>query len=153
MLLSYNFSIARCLLRIAELQADTIVRRHPAMRIASLRLHWAIPNREYAYRLDPARRMSDLWGWIQKECAAKSFILAITDEGEGWDGHEVFFVSAPDTTQPCDTRELHELFWPNVPIKEGKRLEGRMSFFDSSKAEKLLGWKHDDIPEIFTNGV
>lgn len=34
--------------RVSEMQADTIVRRWPNIRIASIRLAWAVPNREYA---------------------------------------------------------------------------------------------------------
>lgn len=123
------------------MQADTIVRRYPSMRVASLRLHWSVPEREYASREDSAQRRGDLWGWVHQDAAADAFLLAVTKD-DGWTGHEAFFISAPDTAQNNDTRELHELYWAHVPVKEGKSLEGKVSFFDCSKAEKLLGWKH-----------
>ena len=131
--------------RISEIQADSIARRYPDMRIASLRLHWAIPNREFACHNDPDARKGDLWGWVQKESGAKAFLLAVTDDGAEWCGHEAFFIAAPDITEPFHSKDLHEQFYGDVPIKEGKSLEGRSSFFDSSKAERLLGWKHEEI--------
>lgn len=63
---------------IAELQADTIVRRFPGTRIASLRLHWAIQTREFAMREDASWRSTDLWGYVQQDSAAEAFLLAVT---------------------------------------------------------------------------
>ena len=63
---------------IGEMQADTIVRRFPSVRIASLRLHWSIPTRATAQNQDPARAKNDLWGWVQEDSAAEAFLLAIT---------------------------------------------------------------------------
>ena len=39
---SVSECIADVALRICEMQADTIVRRYPFMRVASLRLHWYV---------------------------------------------------------------------------------------------------------------
>ena len=113
------------------------------MRIASLRLHWSIPYREYATREDSSRQRNDLWGWVHQDAGAKAFLLAITNEDGKWSGHEPFFIAAPDTTQNRDTQVLRELYWAHVPLKEGKSLTGRMSFFDCTKAERLLGWRHE----------
>jgi hypothetical protein len=43
------------------------------------------------------------------------------------------------------TRQLLELVYPRVKIKDGWLTEqsDRRGLFDSSKAERLLGWKHD----------
>ncbi|CCL98793.1 uncharacterized protein FIBRA_00798 [Fibroporia radiculosa] len=130
---------------IAELQADTIVRRYPSMRIASLRLHWSCPTRTSAKRGDPARRRNDLWGYVQEDCGAEAFVLAVSGENEQWSGHERFFITAPVTAHDEDTMVLKEQFWADVPIREGYNLDGRKTFFDCSKAERLLGWKHDDV--------
>lgn len=134
--------------RIAELQADTIVRRYPATRIASLRLHWSIPNRAYGSRDNPAGAAKDLWGYVQEDCAADAFLLAITNEDGKWSGHERFFISAPDTRWKGETMPLYEEFWSHVPIREGKDLSGRKAFYDASKAERLLGWKHAEPEEL-----
>ena len=133
--------------RIMELQAATIVRRFRDMRVASLRLHYTIPDREFGRREDSWRQRYDLWGWVQQDSVADAFLRAITLEDGKWSGHEVFFIAAPDTLRDQDSRELHEQYWSHVPIKEGKSLEGNVSFYDCSKAEKLLAWKHKAIPD------
>ncbi|TBU50379.1 NAD(P)-binding protein [Dichomitus squalens] len=132
---------------ICELQADTIVRRYPSMRIASLRLSWSLPRREYALRSDPERRKNDLWGYVQEDSAAEAFLLAVAGENGKWSGHERFFITASDTASDVPTMELYERYWKNVPIKEGKGLSGRKGFFDCSKAERLLGWVHKNPGE------
>ncbi|OJT04650.1 hypothetical protein TRAPUB_4605 [Trametes pubescens] len=127
---------------ICELQADTIVRRYPFMRVASLRLSWSLPSREEALRDDPKRRKSDLWGYVQEDSAAEAFLLAVTGENGRWSGHERFFIVAPDTSANEDSEELWQTYWRDVPLKEGKDLRGHKGFFDCSKAERLLGWVH-----------
>ncbi|KAH8117947.1 NAD-binding protein [Phellopilus nigrolimitatus] len=127
---------------VAEQQAATIVRRYPDMRIASLRLHWSLPSRLDGVRTDSAKRRDDLWGYVQQDSAAEAFLLALTNAAGKWKGHDAFFIVAPDTADLCETPELHRLFWTDVPLKEGKTLEGRAAFFDCSKAERVLGWVH-----------
>lgn len=129
---------------ICELQADTIVRRYPFMRIASLRLHWSVPSRSRAQRDDPTRRSKDLWGYVQEDSAADAFLLALTEETGKWSGHEAFFIVAPVVAMDEDSRELRQKFWPHVPVKDGKEVSGRKGFFDCGKAERLLGWSHKD---------
>jgi len=129
---------------ICELQADTIVRRYPSMRIATLRLHWSLPNRSLARHDDPTRRSKDLWGYVQEDSAADAFLLALSGEGGKWSGHEAFFITAPVVASDEDTKELRRVFWPDVPITAGKDVSGRTGFFDCGKAERLLGWVHKD---------
>jgi hypothetical protein len=130
--------------RICELQADTIVRRYPTMRVASLRLHWSTPTRAYAQNDDPSRRRKDLWGYVQEDSAADAFLLAVTEESGQWKGHEAFFIVAPSIACDSDTKTLRETYWPDVPIAKGKDVSGKASFFDCGKAERLLGWIHKD---------
>ena len=66
--------------RILELQGETIVRRYPSMRVASLRLSWSLPSRQDAMRDDPQARMTDLWGYVQEDSGAEAFLLALTVE-------------------------------------------------------------------------
>ncbi|RDX57040.1 NAD(P)-binding protein, partial [Lentinus brumalis] len=127
---------------IGELQADTIVRRYPSMRVASLRLSWSVRRREDALRDDPEQRKNDLWGYVQEDAAADAFLLALTDESGRWSGHERFFITAQDVASEVASRELWERYWKDVPIKEGKDLSGHKGFFDCSRAERLLGWTH-----------
>lgn len=127
------------------MQADTIVRRYPSARIASLRLHWSVPERAHALRDDPARRRKDLWGYVQEDSAADAFLLAVTGENGRWSGHEAFFITAPRIASDEDTKELRDAFWPDVPLKKDKDVSGSIGFFDCSKAERLLEWVHRDV--------
>lgn len=127
---------------ICELQADTIIRRYPFMRIASLRLSWSVST-DFKNKLsqDPERRKNDLWGWVEEDSGAEAFLLALEDSDK-WSGHEAFFITATDTVLQQSSVELKEKFWSHVPLKEGKTLTGNQAFFDCSKAERLLGWMH-----------
>jgi len=136
--------------QIAEMQADTIVRRFPTLRIASLRIHWSVPDRAKVVALragNPSRARNDLWGYVQEDSAAEAFLLAVAGENGKWSGHERFFIAAPDTTYEGDIAELRKQFWGDVPLREGKDISGRMGFFDCSKAERLLDWKHKNPGE------
>lgn len=126
------------------MQADTIVRRYPSMRIASMRLHWSIPDREVTRSLSPEKSSMDLWGYVQEDSSAEAFLLAIEQDDLPWSGHEAFFVVAPEIAYAGDSKELRERYWPDVPVREGKDVSGKLGFFDCSKAEKLLGWQHKD---------
>ncbi|KAG6841479.1 hypothetical protein C0991_010667 [Blastosporella zonata] len=130
--------------QIAELQASSIVRRYPSMRIASIRLHWSIPHRDLANREDPARRFNDLWGYVQEDSGADAFLLAVTGETGKWSGHEAFIIAAPTVASNLDNEVLRKQFFPEVPIKGGKVMEGGAGFFDCGKAESLLGWVHNE---------
>jgi len=133
---------------ISEFQADSIVRRFPSMRIASLRLHWSIPTRAKALSLDPARQRYDLWGWVQEDSGAEAFLLAITQDNGKWHGHERFIIAAPDIASlDFDTKELREKYWADVRVREGKDVSGRKGFFDCEKAGRLLGWVHKDVDQ------
>ncbi|KAJ7494624.1 hypothetical protein B0H11DRAFT_2155976 [Mycena galericulata] len=124
--------------------SDTIVRRFPDMRVASLRLHWSVPDRAVAQQLEGSLAKKDLWGYVQEDSAAEAFILAVTQPTDKWpSAAEAFFIVAPETTFDGETSELLKEFWPHVPIKEGKVMNGRTGFFDCSKAKELLGWEHN----------
>ncbi|PPR02609.1 hypothetical protein CVT24_002180 [Panaeolus cyanescens] len=125
---------------ICELQADTIVRRYPEMRVASLRLHYSVPSKSVA---SSRHRVKDLWGYVQEDSAAQAFLLAVQDN-EKWGGHERFLIVAPETACEEETASLLEEFLPDIPIKEGRKITGRQSLFDCSKAAALLGWNHED---------
>ena len=55
-------------------------------------------------------------------------------------GHEVFYITAPDTTLETPTMDLAQRFFPKVPVRS--TLAGNASFFSSAKAERMLGWRH-----------
>jgi len=124
---------------ICEQQADSFARRHAGMRIASMRFHWVVPDRTTAggWFNQPGEE-KHLWGYTLYEAAARASVQSLT---AGYDGHEVFYIVAPDTTMDVPSLELAGRFFPEVPIKGD--LSGHHSFFSSAKAERLLGWRHD----------
>jgi UDP-glucose 4-epimerase len=125
---------------ICEVQADSFARRYD-MIIASLRFHGAFTSRPQggsAEREAQSLATKSLWGYCTFEACARASLLGVTAE---FTGHEVFFIVAPDTMMDAPTLELAEQHFPEVPIRG--ELTGRRSFFDCSKAERLLGWRHD----------
>ncbi|KAF9267629.1 NAD(P)-binding protein [Marasmius fiardii PR-910] len=129
---------------ICEAQADSIVRRYPSMRIASIRLHWSVPDCSQPQALDPQKAKNDLWGYVHEDSGAEAFLLAVTKENGKWSGHEPFFIVAPKLAHDLDSAHLKEKYWPDVPLRDGMDLSGQDGFFDCSKAERLLEWKHTD---------
>ena len=78
-----------------------------------------------------------LWAYTTYEGAVDACIRSLTAD---FTGHEVFYIVAPDTTMTRPTLELAKRFFPDVPVTGD--ISGNKSFFDSSKAERMLGWKH-----------
>ncbi|KAI0067247.1 NAD(P)-binding protein [Artomyces pyxidatus] len=129
---------------IAELQADTIVRRFPGLRIASLRFHWCLPARDRAAELTEGAGKNNLWAWVQEDAVARAILLAISGDGP-WDGHERFYIVAPDIAPlDSDSGALREKYYPGVAVRDGYEVNGRRGFFDCGKAERLLGWVHNE---------
>jgi UDP-glucose 4-epimerase len=126
---------------ICEIQADSIARRFEHITIASMRFHWVVPDRGVAASYN--QRIGDalakhLWGYTTFDAAARACLLALT---ASYKGHEVFYIIGPTTTTDESSLDLARRFFPEVPIRGD--LSGNRSFFDCSKAERLLGWKHD----------
>ncbi|KAI0261875.1 NAD(P)-binding protein [Gloeopeniophorella convolvens] len=127
----------------AELQADSLVRRYPSLRIASLRFAWSLPSPTPSAARDPSKCARDMWAWVHEDAVARGALLALTSSG--WEGHERFFLVAPDIAPRgpgVDSRSLREEYYPNVPVKEGYDVSGRMGMFRCEKAERVLGWVH-----------
>lgn len=92
------------------------------------------------------RIKNDLWSYVQEDSAADAFLLAVAGDAK-WQGHERFYVIAPEISHDHDSDELRRKHWPDVPLKNGTPPTGRQGFFDTTKAETILGWKHQDVPE------
>ncbi|KAF9234626.1 hypothetical protein BU15DRAFT_52382 [Melanogaster broomeanus] len=129
---------------IAEMQADTIVRRYPNMRVASIRIHCSVPTRMRAYQKNMERTKGDLWGYVQEDSSAEAFVMAVTVDKDKWTGHERFFIVAPQIAADEDWLELKQKYFPHVPMKQGWVESGAKSFYDCGKAERVLGWVHKD---------
>src|ERR1700729_1692189 len=110
---STSFQLANVtLIRIGELQADTIVRGYPLVRIASLRIHYSTPSRPSVASHEQAVLSRDLWGYVQEDSGADAFLRAI--ESTGWSGHETFMIVAPETWSNEDTNTLLQKFWSHI---------------------------------------
>jgi nucleoside-diphosphate-sugar epimerase len=127
---------------VLEQQADAFARRFESMKIASLRFHWLRDSREHA--LASTASFSDgslrhLWAYVLFREACRACLLAITAD---FSGHEVFYIAAPRSASPEPSLELAERYYPNTPIRGD--LSDHRSFFSCAKAERLLGWRHED---------
>jgi nucleoside-diphosphate-sugar epimerase len=127
---------------VMEQQADSFARRYPWMTISSLRLH-ALPDDppQLENTLNSAEEgvARTLWGWTLMSEAARACELALKAP---FYGHEVFFITAQITGSNIPSRELAQHAYPQTPIRGD--LSGQQSFFDCSKAARLLGWTHSE---------
>ena len=127
---------------ICEQQGDSIARRYEHMTISSMRFHAVVPDRATAaeyYDQSGAPPANHLWAYTRFDSAARACLLALTAD---FKGHEVFYIVAPKTVTDMPSLDLKQKFFPNVPLRG--ELIGNQSFFDCGKAERLLGWKHDE---------
>ncbi|MEI2612662.1 MAG: NAD(P)-dependent oxidoreductase [Candidatus Promineifilaceae bacterium] len=127
---------------LGELQADAFARRYGEMSIASLRLHGTVPSRPAPLNLEStqaAQAAKQLWGYTNLNAAARACLLALTAP---FTGHERFYIVASDTMMDVPSRQLKKRYFPDVPLHGD--LSGHRSFFDCAKAERLLGWKHEE---------
>ncbi len=128
---------------ICEEQGSSFARRYENMVIASMRFHWVVRERPVAtqsvgYSQSDAGT-KNLWGYTRFDSAARACLLSLTAD---FKGHEVFFIVGPETVLDIPSLELKEKYFPNVEVRGD--LSGNKSFFNCSKAERLLGWKHNE---------
>jgi nucleoside-diphosphate-sugar epimerase len=127
---------------ICEQQADSIARRYEDVSISSLRFHWVFPRREQvvdASAEQPDVTIKHLWGYTLLSAAAGAALLSLETRMAG---HERFFIVAPDTVSDIPSADLARTYYPGVPVRG--RLEKHASFFDCTRAARILGWRHDD---------
>ncbi len=128
---------------VGEIQADSMVRLHPELRVASLRLHmfmadhaealhWSVG--EYA---ESARR--GLWGYTTHRMWVDALVLALTAP---FSGHEKFYIVADRNVLRESSKELALSQFPEVKVRG--RLDGDTGFFDCGHARDLLGWSGND---------
>jgi nucleoside-diphosphate-sugar epimerase len=127
---------------ICEEQANSIARRYEKLTISSMRFHGVVSERAVAAQAPGYSQTNAaakaLWAYTRFDSAARACLLSLTAD---FKGHEVFYITAPDTIVDTPSLELKQKFFPDVPVRGD--LSGHKSFFNSSKAERLLGWKHD----------
>ena len=128
---------------ICEEQANSFARRYENLTISSLRYHWVVPDRATAvnsvqYHSESERASKNLWAYTSFDASARACLLALEAD---FKGHEVFYIVAPESASMTPSQELRQKFYSDVPVQGD--LSGHRSFFDSGKAERMLGWKHD----------
>src|SRR5690606_37345296 len=125
---------------ICEAQADAFARRYEDIRIASMRFHYVVPEKQIAataFAAEDVETAKHLWAYTLIGAAAAACLLSLDAD---FTGHEAFYIVGPDTTKDRPTLELAAQFFPDVPVRGD--LSGSRSFFTSAKAERLLGWTH-----------
>lgn len=127
---------------ICEQQADAFVRRYPDMVIASMRFHFVCDDKSIAkgYYDPHPEKAKHLWAYTRRDAAADACMLSLEAP---FFGHEAFYIVAPDTTSETPSRDLAAQYLPEVPIKG--EWGGHRSFFNSGKAERMLGWVHGHV--------
>ena len=133
---------------MCEEQAKAVCRLYPETRIASIRMHF---TRASINETTSSVKHTGLWSWSSVDSVVRACILGLTSEG--WSGAEAFHIAAEEIFFPkelsggvevpaLDLLEKHwsgkvkyidESWWRDKP---------RRSFFDTSKAQSMLGWTH-----------
>jgi len=125
-----------------EQQGDAFARRYEDMSIASLRFHWLQDEREVAEHQSQAfgqGTIRHLWGYTLFSAANRACLLSVTAD---FKGHEVFYIVGPCTCAVDPSLELAQKHYPDTPIRGD--LSGHTGFFDCSKADSILGWRHEE---------
>jgi UDP-glucose 4-epimerase len=127
---------------VLEQQADAFARRFERMRIASLRFHWLLESRERALAVtaaNPEVARRHLWAYTGLEAACRACLLAVSAD---FTGHQACLIVAPTTVAAEPSLELARRYYPDTPIRG--ELPGFAAFFDCGRAERVLGWRHDE---------
>jgi len=123
---------------VLEAQADSFARRYEDMTLSTLRFHGLVPTRyDGTPRMESPTMVNHLWAYTHIDDAAKACELCLQAT---WRGHERFFIVGPRTVVTVPSLELAARFYPQTKLNGD--LSGDRSFYDCSKAKRLLGWEH-----------
>ena len=90
-------------------------------------------------RVENPYAVKHMWAYTLFSAAARAILLTLTAD---YSGHEAFYIVAPRTAVEEESMALIERYYPDIEIR--KDMSGQAGFFDCSKAERLLGWRHED---------
>ncbi len=103
----------------------------------------------------PCSETRSLWSWVSLRSCATACLLGLTSQG--WTGHEAFNVVGPEicwhgdgdagSERGISSLELLRREYPQADrIREGwwSEQNPRRAFWDTSKIERMLGWKHEE---------
>jgi nucleoside-diphosphate-sugar epimerase len=127
---------------VLEQQGDAFARRFEWLSIASLRMHMLTNTREQALQSTAAMgvyAVRHLWAYTLFRESSRACLLSLTAD---FIGHEVFYIAAPKTVTLESSRELARQHYPNTEIRGD--FSNNTSFYNCAKAERLLGWKHQE---------
>jgi nucleoside-diphosphate-sugar epimerase len=107
----------------------------------SLRFPWIHSPQSFAEQVTPlwddaAGGAPNLWSYIDTRDVARACALSLEVPVSG---HEAFFVSAANTFMKGNTAELVGAYYPEAEIRA--ELVGNQALIDTSKAERVLGYK------------
>lgn len=133
-----------------EVTADGFGRRPSTdLTISSLRYPWVTTDEEmYESFVEPDRSLEGLvdvhpatgpevlFSYLAMSDATSIAQKAVEAE---FDGHEIFWAVAGDTTADASTSELIEKFYPNISVRD--EFDDHETLFDLSKANEFLGWE------------
>ena len=127
---------------VMEEQGNSITRRYENLSVCSMRFHGMWPTKPgYEIRIPgPPKLSKDLWAYTNIMSGAQACVLALNAPVTG---HEAFFIVAPENVTDLPSAELAATYFPDVPITGD--LSGRTSFYNCAKAERLLGWTHENL--------
>lgn len=81
-----------------------------------------------------------LWGWVGSEDVASAHRLLL-EAPETLPAHDVYYLTADDTTALEPSAELIARFYPTLmPFAE--RFSGPQSFFNTRRLQQAVGWQH-----------
>jgi UDP-glucose 4-epimerase len=127
---------------VLEQQADAFARRYEWMSIASLRFHLLVDDLERARQWTSQNgpvAFRHLWAYTSLGEASRACLLSLSAV---FSGHDAFYIVAPRTAVSEPSLTLARQYYPQTEIRGD--LSDHHSFFDCAKAERLLGWRHED---------
>jgi len=127
---------------VLEQQAEAFARRYDWLTIASLRFHWISASRAEAIQKSQGfteGAIKHLWGYVLVSEACRACQLAISAP---FRGHEALYIVAPRTVAETPSRALAQQHFTNTAVRG--ELAGQSGFFNCAKAERVLGWRHED---------
>lgn len=110
------------------------------MTVTALRFHWiATPEqvREHLATSPPAQERRGLWGYVDREDAARACVLALTPH-ECTERYHALLVVAADTGMRTPTAELLDDQLPDTERRAP--VEGTAGLFDCRRAAEVIGW-------------
>jgi nucleoside-diphosphate-sugar epimerase len=130
---------------LSERMLDEMCRMHAGegLTAVSMRLPFVMSQRGFEFNVGRRAPSEQLWGaseafmYVHAEDAAEAALLACG--AEGIEGHEVVWIVAPDPRPPDAIEELATRALGGIPGVEACAERG--SFVDTSKAERVLGWR------------